>query len=78
MKKLKAKTKKQAVKKQPTKSGLVKVTIELNREVANKLKNVSGITNRTYKEIVDQALRGLFGMAIPTIKEQIEGEENER
>ena len=74
MKKLKAKTKKQAVKKQPTKSGLVKVTIELNREVANKLKNVSGITNRTYKEVVDQALRGLFGMAIPTIKEQIEGD----
>ena len=74
MKKLKAKTKKQAVKKQPTKSGLVKVTIELNREVANKLKNVSGITGRTYKEVVDQALRGLFGMAIPTIKEQIEGE----
>lgn len=72
MKKLKAKTKKQAVKKQPTKSGLVKVTIELNREVANKLKNVSGITNRTYKEIVDQALRGLFNMAIPTIKDQIE------
>ena len=72
MKKLKAKTKKQAVKKQPTKSGLVKVTIELNQEVANKLKNVSGITNRTYKEIVDQALRGLFNMAIPTIKDQIE------
>ena len=69
---MKAKTKKQAVKKQPTKSGLVKVTIELNREVANKLKNVSGITNRTYKEIVDQALRGLFNMAIPTIKDQIE------
>ena len=76
---MKAKTKKQAVKKQPTKSKeLVKVTIELNREVANKLKNVSGITGRTYKEVVDQALRGLFGMAIPTIKEQIEGEENER
>ena len=76
---MKAKTKKQAVKKQPTKSmELVKVTIELNREVASKLKNVSGITGRTYKEIVDQALRGLFGMAIPTIKEQIEGEENER
>ena len=69
---MKAKTKKQAVKKQPTKSGLVKVTIELNQEVANKLKNVSGITNRTYKEIVDQALRGLFNMAIPTIKDQIE------
>ena len=76
---MKAKTKKQAVKKQPTKSvELVKVTIELNREVANKLKNVSSITGRTYKEVVDQALRGLFGMAIPTIKEQIEGEENER
>lgn len=72
---MKAKTKKQAVKKQPTKSReLVKVTIELNREVANMLKNVSGITGRTYKEVVDQALRGLFGMAIPTIKEQIEGE----
>lgn len=72
---MKAKTKKQAVKKQPTKSReLVKVTIELNREVANTLKNVSGITGRTYKEVVDQALRGLFGMAIPTIKEQIEGD----
>lgn len=72
---MKVKAKKQAVEKQPTRTReLVKVTIELNREVANKLKNVSGITGRTYKEVVDQALRGLFGMAIPTIKEQIEGE----
>ena len=72
-KKLKPKQKKQAVKKQPTESKeLVKVTLELSRDVAAKLKNVSGITGRSMKEVVDQALRGLFGMPIPTIRDQIQ------
>lgn len=69
---MKPKLKKQAVKKQPTEKELVKITIELDKEMATKLKNVSGITGRAMREVVDQALRGLFGMSIPTIKEQIE------
>ena len=58
-------------KKQPTEKELVRTSIDLDRHVFNKLKNVSDITGRTYKEIVDQALRGLLGIPTPTIKEQI-------
>lgn len=70
---MKTKTKKQAVKKQPNESKEFKnMHIELSRDVAAKLKNVSGITGRSMKEVVDQALRELFGMPIPTIKDQIQ------
>lgn len=58
-------------KKQTTEKELVRTSIDLDRHVFNKLKNVSDITGRTYKEIVDQALRGLLGIPTPTIKEQI-------
>lgn len=69
---MKPKLKKQAVKKQPTKSKeLVKVTLELSRDVAAKLKNVSGVTGRSMKAIADQAFRGLFGMPVLTIEEEI-------
>lgn len=70
---MKTKTKKQAAKKQPNESKEFKnMHIELSRDVAAKLKNVSGITGRSMKEVVDQALRELFGMPIPTIKDQIQ------
>lgn len=58
-------------KKQPTEKEFVRTSIDLDRQVFNKLKNVSDITGRTYREIVDQALRGLLGIPTPTIKEQI-------
>ncbi len=74
---MKTKTKKQAVKKQPNESKEFKnMHIELHHDVFCKLKNASDITGRSYKQIVDQALRNLLKMQTPTIEEEIKNLES--
>ncbi len=64
---MKAKQKKQKA------PALQKTSIQYRKDVFVKLQNMSGITGRHDYELVDQALRKFFGMATPTIEDEIKG-----
>lgn len=71
---MKAKQKKQAVKKQP--NGFKKTTIKLKHDVYLKLLNACDLTGRKEYELIDQALRNLLKMQTPTIEEEIKNMES--
>lgn len=70
--KLKKEKSKQPAKIKPSKQVFKKTSMQFTPEIYLKIKNTANITGRNDWEVVDQALRELFGMPIPTIKDQIQ------